>query len=204
MDINAYQKIEGKEIDRYLPILNPVIPGSSLAGDHVQLMRAKISFYDDAQLVDITDRQAHPPRHFTVVTNRKLSHIVDYRPDTVFKMNDAFGLSLNDQTVCDYVRFYLRHTQGPHGRFILLEGVEDIPWKEDPPPAARQALSDMIKSLPMALTETPQGWQGDISVIFQGAFYYVELTVSRDGHLSFDKQRLMIDQMPVYDDTIAD
>jgi hypothetical protein len=204
MDINAYQKIEGKEVDRYLPILNPVIPGTSLTSDQVQLMRAKLAFYNDTSLIDILDRQAHPPRHFTVLTNKKISHILDYKAQTILAMNEVFGLDLNDQTVCDYVRFYLRYTQGPHGRFILLEGVEDIPWKEDPPPAARQALSDMIKSLPMTLTETGSGWQGDISVIFQGAFYYVEISVDKSGKIAFDKQRLMIDQMPVYDDIIAD
>lgn len=204
MDMTAYQKIEGKDVERYLPLLNPVIPGASLSGDAVQLMRAKASFYKETQILEVIDRQAHPPRHFSVLTNGKLSRVVDYRPETIGQMNELFSLTLNDQTVNDYVRFYLRYTQGPNGRFVLLEGVEDIPWKEDPPPAARNALAEMIKSLPQAMTATGDGWSGEISVIFQGAFFFAQLDVSKTGRISLTNQRLMIDQMPVFDDSIAD
>lgn len=204
MDVTAYQKLEGKDVDRYLPLLNPVIPGADLNSDALQLMRAKTTFYKDTSIIEVLDRQAHPPRQFTVLTNNKISQIVDYKPESIKQMNSVYGLNLTDNTVCDYVRFFLKYTQGPHGRFLLLEGVEDIPWKEDPPPAARTALAEMIKSLPQALESDATGWHGEISVIFQGAFFYADLTVSQDGEIALANQRLMIDQMPIFDDIIQD
>lgn len=204
MDLSAYQKIEGREQDKYIPLANAQLAGSPLQKGQAQMLRARPSFYPSAVIVDIQDRQSHPARHVTLVTDQTTTQIIDYSVATLAQMNRAFALTLNDETICDYIRFYLRYTQGPHGRFILLEGVDDVPWRDDPPPAARKALGDMIRALPQAIEKTKAGWGGQISLIFQNAFFTADIVVTKAGDVTLTHERLMIDQMPIWDDVILD
>ncbi|MES2728863.1 MAG: hypothetical protein V4621_02035 [Pseudomonadota bacterium] len=204
MDLSAYQKIEGRELDKYIPLANAVLPGTKLVKASVQMLRARPGFYPDCVILDIQDRQAHPPRQVTIVTNQNTTQIIDYSAATLTQMNDIFGLTLNDETIHDYIRFYFRYTQGPQGRFILLEGVDDVPWRDEPPPAARKAMGEMIRSLPVAMEKTKLGWGGQVSLIFQNAFFTADLAVTREGQVTLSHERLMIDQMPIWDDVILD
>ncbi len=204
MDLSAYQKIEGREQDKYIPLANALLPGTPLQKGSVQMLRASPDFYPNCVIVDIQDRHAHPARHITLVTDQTTTQIIDYSVTTLAQMNQIFGLTLNDDTICDYIRFYLRYTQGQHGRFVLLEGVDDVPWRDEPPPAARKALGDMIRALPVAIENTKAGWGGQISLIFQNAFFYADITVTPAGQVTLTHERLMIDQMPIWDDVILD
>ncbi len=204
MDLSAYQKIEGREMDKYIPLANAHLSGTPLHKGGVQMLRAKPGFYPDCVILDIQDRQSHPSRHITLVTDQATTQIIDYSVATLAQMNKIFNLTLNDETVHDYIRFYLRHTQGTQGRFVLLEGVDDVPWRDEPPPAARKALGEMIRALPIAIEKNKTGWGGQVSLIFQNAFFYADLSVAKDGTITLSHERLMIDQMPIWDDIILD
>lgn len=204
MDTSAYQKLDANQASKTLADFSGILPGSPIDSQTVQIMAAPTSFYPDTKVYDILDRGAHPPRGFTVVAKGKATTLVDYSVKTLQEMNDNYALRLSDETVCDYLRFYFRYVQGSYGRFNLIESVEDIAWREEPPSTAKKALSDIIESLPqaMAYDEDEKIWFGKLSFIFQTSLFQAIIIVAHTGEVTIRDQKLVIDQMPVAEDVV--
>lgn len=60
--------------------------------------------------------------------------VLDWTNAPIYKLNESVPIVLDDKTVGFYVRFFFTYVRGRHGRFLIVESVDDIAWKDEPPP----------------------------------------------------------------------
>ena len=161
-----------------------------------------LSFYPGYHLLHIksTDTQKGLERY--CVYKRGSYRILNYKNDVVYALNEMVPIKLLGVTVLDYVAFFLKFVKGPHGFFHLIQSVDDIAWREEPPMQARKSIADMIT--PLTLKKVGSGEARDTyfcaaTVMFKDGLFTCDITVDPKGFVKIDNQELLIEDMPVYD-----
>lgn len=160
-----------------------------------------LSFYKGYFLTEITRGNVHPPLVRSAICNDKGEvHILNGTNDIIYKLNAKAPLVLNDETASDYIKFFFHYVRGKHGRFLVVDSVDDIDWREEPAPAGRKALGRMIE--PLAKKSTLENGETvyTASMIFKDSLFQADVHVRPDGHLSLNKEELLVEGIPVADD----
>ena len=198
MKFEAYTKLEDKEIENILPFLNKKIHESiNLDSENITIMSQPISFYKEYNLLDITDNNSVPSIRIFAVFNGDNLVLLDWTNSPIYKLNEEVPISLNDKNILDYVRFFFNFVKGKHGKFIIVESLDDISWKENPPPSARHAVGKLIK--PLTIISKNENYVIESTVIFKDSLFECTITISKSGKVSIDNEKIIIDTMPVYD-----
>lgn len=197
---DAFIKLDPAQAARMIEVVNSYLDHPfEISGAGV--MVHDLSFYKGYFLTEITRGDVHPPLVRSAVCNDKGEvDILNGTNDTIYKLNAKAPLILNDETAKDYIKFFFHYVRGKHGRFLIVDSVDDIDWREEPAPAGRKALARMIE--PLAKKSTLEN--GDAvytaSMIFKDSLFQAEVHVRPDGHLSLNKEELLVEGIPVADD----
>jgi hypothetical protein len=199
----AFEKLELEEVATILDRVGPALEGVTFDPVETTIMAAEIPFYPGAKLLDIASHTTMPALRRFVIYSPKLFTVLNFQNEAIYKYNDDYPIKLNESNVATYVRFFFTYVRGKHGRFIIAESIDDISWKEDPPPSARQAVGRMIK--PIHLKEVaPDGvYNLEARMVFKNSLFKSDVAVKPDGLVSLSNEELLIEDMPVLDDTFG-
>jgi hypothetical protein len=198
---DQYTKLSGKDTKTALTEFNALFEGSAFPETSI-IMRRPLAFYPDYWFYDVTDHQTMPPRRRYLIVKGQDVTVLDGRAETVLGLNKRIGITLNEFNVLDYVQFYLAFVRGPRGRMVLVESLDDIPWRDEPSPAARKAIGKMVSALDL-VASVDGSYQSKAQLIFADGLYEVDLKLKPDGSLEFKEPKMLIEDMPVLDDLLA-
>jgi hypothetical protein len=200
----AFEKLELEEVALILDQVNPDFDGINFDPVETTIMAQDVPFYPGFRLLDIADYTSMPPLQRFVLYKRGKHVILNSQYEPIYAFNKELPIKLDEDTIMDYVRFFFAHVRGKHGRFILCENVDDINWKDDPPPQARKTIGKMI--IPLTLEERAEGVKDfhlKTCMMFKDALFKSDVTVKPDGTLSLSNEERLIEDMPVLDDTFG-
>lgn len=202
---DAFQKLEPEEAESILTKAKPHLDGVTFDMSHVTILSHELPFYDGYVFYDIGDFSAAKSIHRYVVMNDNDKNItvLDWTSAPVQLLNKAAPIALSEETIGDYVRFYFAYVRGEHGRFILVENVDDIYWRDDPSPSARKAVGNMITPLTLDEGRTDGGFNLEGTVCFRNALFKIDFTIDADGTLNIANQELLLEDLPVLDDVFG-
>ena len=125
--------------------------------------------------------------------------ILDFSNDVIYAFTKRISITLNEDNVFSYVIFFFNYVRGRHGRFIIVENVDDVPWRDDPPPEARKAVGKLIEPLKM------EKFSDDVyhiraSMVFKDSLFRSLVKVDSAGIVSLSDEELLIEDMPIIDD----
>ena len=103
----------------------------------------------------------------------------------------------------DYARFFFSHVRGEHGRFLIIDTVDDIDWKDEPPPSARKATGKMLEELHVIGKGVDGTWHLLGRMVFRDSLFQAQIHVAPDGQVSMSNEELLVDDMPIMDDTLG-
>ena len=200
---DAFEKLELEEVALILDQVNPGFEGVQFDPVETTVMAQTLSFYPGFRLLDIADYTSMPPLQRFVIYKHGKFVVINFRYEPIYEFNKALPIKLTDENVADYVRFFFNYVRGKHGRFILCEGIDDINWKDDPPPQARKAIGKMI--IPITLEERIPGtdFQLKLCMMFKDSLFKSDVTVKADGTVALSNEERLIEDMPVMDDTFG-
>lgn len=200
----AFEKLELDETARILDRIAPLLEGASFDPVETTIMAAPMPFYPGCKLLDIANHTTMPPLRRHVIYSPEKSMVLTFQNEAIYKFNDVLPIKLDEQNISTYVRFFFSYVRGRHGRFIVVENIDDINWKEDPPPSARQAIGRMIR--PVSLTKEV-GKDGtfhlEARIVFKDSLFKSAVTVGKDGLVTLGSEELLVEDMPVLDDTFG-
>lgn len=199
----AYRKLELEEVAKVLDIYNPQFDGSAFDPLETTIMSQDISFYPGMRYLDIADYSSVPAIHRHVIDGDGKSIVLDWTNEPIYRLNAETPISLNEETVADYVRFFFGHVRGKNGRFIITESVDDIRWRDDPPPAARKTIGEMLLPLAMTPAQKDGSFYMPVTVMFKDSLFQADVTVQSDGLITLDNEKLLVEDMPVLDDALG-
>lgn len=200
---DAFIKLEGEEAKELLSRVNPLQDGAGFDVDNVSIMTHDLSFYPGYKLVELVDHEAVPVRRKFAVSKGDDVVILNWTNEPIYQLNSRVPISLSEQTVLNYARFFFMYVRGRHGRFLICETVDDINWKEEPPPAARKAVGKMLEPLYLKDMSDDGTYNLDARMIFKDSLFRSAVHVRPDGMVSLSDEELLIEDMPVLDDTFG-
>ena len=203
---DAFVKLDREESRKLLDEINPVLTDTEFDGDTVTILGHKLPFYPGYRFLEVVDYESVPNRKRYIVHKPGDVVVLDWSNGPVYALNDRVPVKLDESTIADYVRFFFRYVRGPKGRFILAEIVDDIRWRDEPPSAARKAVSKMITPLHIAPDENSdekaKGFDIAACMTFGDSLYKAHIKVSSSGDVSLSDQELLIEDMPLLDDVL--
>jgi len=196
----AFQKLEKDEAEKILQTAAPFIDGVSFDMSHVTILRQDLSFYPNHVFYDIADLSAAKAIHRYVVMKDNVVTVLNWTSAIIYGLNKTAPLTLNDENIGDYVRFFFSYVRGAEGKFSLAENVDDVAWKDDPSPSSRKAVGNMITPLTLLQVHDDGGYDLEGTITFKNALFKAEINIAADGALNITNQELLLEDLPVFDD----
>lgn len=197
---DAFIKLDPVQAARMTDLVNPKLdikfdPAASTVMVH------NLPFYDGFFLVEFARHDQHPPITRTAICNEKGDVIVlNWTNEPIYKLNKTIPINLNDENRGDYVRFFFTYVRGAHGRFLIVDSVDDIDWREEPAPSGRKALAKMIEPMNVRKREKDGTVIFSVCLIFKDSLFAAQAYLKPDGTLSIHDEELLVEDIPVADD----
>ncbi len=195
----AFQKHEGEAAKAYLDLINPKLDRGPYP-EGSQVLSFDLSFYEGYELVEITDHNVQPPQRNVAIIKKDEVHLLDWTNAPIYKLNESIPVQITKDNVGEFVKFFFAYVAGRHGRFLICESVDDINWKDEPAPAARKAIAQMIK--PVTVTARQEDGTFDLraNMMFKDSLFESAVHVTPAGLVSLSDEELLVENMPVVED----
>ena len=200
--MNHFKKIDKEKCSQILEDIKPSLGDVSFSAEETQMLQQELDFYPDYVFLDIMSLNHVPALQRSVLYNEAEGKVVvlDTTNDPIYQLNQSLPIKLDEDNIVAYVQFFFAIVQGKHGRFLVTENVDDLRWREDPPPAARRAISNML--LPVQLSSKNDDGSYDVvmTLMFKGALYKSQVHVEPNGVVNLFNEEVLIEDIPVLDD----
>lgn len=200
---DAFTKLDALEVEALLPRLNPLIEGADFPARSVSILAMDLSFYPGYRLLEIADHSAMPTRKSFVLYNQTNAVVLDWTNKPIYALNESARVTLDDRNIAEYVRFFFTFVRGRHGRFLMVETVEDIAWKEEPPQAARKAIAAMIQPMRLKAIDADGTFLLSAQMVFKDSLFKSNIAVSANGLVTLQDEELVVEDIPVLDDVLG-
>lgn len=200
---DAFTKVDKAKAAQIIAAVNPLL---DIKFDHdaSNVMSHELSFYPGHHLVEISRHDENPPatRNVIISSNGEIT-LLNWTNEPIFSLNEKLPILINEDTKADYVRFFFNYVRGSHGRFLIINTVDDIDWREEPAPAGRKALSKMIGPLSLKRKEQDGTDIFHASMVFKDSLFATEVILRPDGKISLQNEELLVEDIPVADDVFG-
>lgn len=200
---SAFEKLELAEVATIIDQVNPKMEGTRFDPIETTIMAQDLPFYPGYRLLDIADYTSMPAAQRFVIYGPKKFAVLNFTNEPIYAMNKEIPIRLNDDNVVHYIKFFFSFVRGKHGRFIISENVDDIGWKDDPPPQARRAVGRMLKPVSLATPSNGGDYNLEACMMFKDSLFKSKVKVKPDGLVNLSDEELLIEDMPVLDDTFG-
>ena len=201
---DTYTKLNQSEIEAVLTKTNPFFDGIAFNPLNTVTMACSLDFYPGYKFYDIADQSSQPALRRFVLIKKDQVTILDFTNSPIYDLNKAAPIYLNEDTVQDYVRFFFNFVRGRHGRFLIVETVDDIAWAEEPPAVAKKSISKLIAPLSFISKDIDNGdFYLQAQMVFRDSLFSADIMVNKDGLVQLSNEQLMIEDLPVQDDTLG-
>ena len=199
----AFVKLELEDVATILDQVNPLLEGTPFDPVETTVLAQDLSFYPGYQLVEISDQSISPPLVRHVLYKPDDVVVLDWSNKPIYDLNGRAPIKLDEMNVCDYAYFFFTYVRGQHGRFIIVQNVDDIDWKEEPPPAARKAIGKMLEPLNIKEKAKNGVYHLEARVVFKDSLFKTDIYVEPNGQITLADEELLIEDMPILDDTFG-
>ncbi len=197
---DAFIKLDSTQAARMLERLNPHFDVKFDAANSTVMVH-DLSFYEGYSLIEVSRHDQHPPIMRVAVSSDKGEvTVLNWTNEPIHKLNRTVPIHLTEDSMLDYVRFFFTYVRGSHGRFIVIDSVDEIEWREEPAAAGRKALGKMIEPMLVKAREKDGTVVFSLSIVFKDSLFTAEAHLKPDGFLSLHNGELLVEDIPVADD----
>lgn len=200
---DAFKKLEGEEAVNLLQQVNPALNMSAFDPTKTTVLTHALSFYPGYSFVEITDHSVNPVKQACAIYKDNDIVPITWNNEPIYALNERAPIQLNDANVAEYAKFFFTYVRGRHGRFMVAENVDDIDWREEPPPAARKAIAKMLTPISIRERGADGSYIMTACMMFRDSLFQADVTVTPAGQVQLSKEELLVEDMPVMDDTLG-
>jgi hypothetical protein len=199
-----WQEIDPEEMPRLVAELNRELKDRPFDAMSTVGRRATLSFYAEYDLLEITDTATSDPSY----TRRVLYgpdgfHIMNWTNGPIYSTNEKGPINVSEDNAAEYSKFFFNFVKGRHGRFVIVEDVNEIAWDGNVPDKGKEAIAKILK--PVVVTGTEEGKITLMAyMVFKDSLFRANVHVERDGMVSLSDEALVIEGMPIVEDVVPD
>lgn len=197
---DAFVRLDPPQVEQLIKDITPLLKTAPFPEKGTVVLARDLDFWPGCALCDISDQSTHPVRRVFAIWKPGAAVILNWTNEPVYALNKIVPLALDEKTAPDYVRFFLQFVRGRHGRFLIAETVDDIGWKEEPPPAARRAVGKLLHPLRRKGKSPTGDMNFEACVIFRDSLFHTDISISPEGIVTLSNEQMLVEDMPVLDD----
>jgi len=183
--------------------INPHLDPVPLAPEATTLRVQKLPFYRDHALLELTDLSAVPGARKYVLYKPGDVNVINWTNQAIYETNEKFPMLLDENTVVEYVKFFFNYVRGRHGRFLVIETIDDVRWQVEPPAQGRKVMQEMLEPVLLASIDPDGTFNLDAFMVFKDSLFKTKVHVRKGGIVSMSSEELKIEGIPVLQDTAA-
>lgn len=196
-----WEKLEGGKAETVLEEINAHVTPAPFDVANTMVRRKDLPFFPGYALVELADLSDPQNLRKYALYKPGNVHMITWTNEVIYTLNETAPLALDDNRVLDYVKFFFAHVRGRHGQFLIVESADDIKWREEPPPQGRRALQDLLKPVSVTGTENDGSYILTAYMVFRDSLFRTKIRVNDQGIINLFDEELMIEDMPVIEDT---
>jgi hypothetical protein len=200
---DAFEKLDSSQADLLLKEVNPKLEGSPFSPSTATIMVHNLSFYPGYRFAEIADHEVNPPVIRNIIQKEEEIIVLDWTNEPIYKLNEKAPIFLDTNSTIEYVRFFFNYIRGRHGRFIIVESVDDISWREEPPPAARKAIGKMLIPLQIYEVNDEGAFFLLVNMMFKDSLFKAKVQVKPNGRVELFDEELIVEDIPVEEDILG-
>lgn len=202
---DAYTTIENEAATALIEKLNVKLDQKFLDLSNIRVLSHSLPFYNGYNLCEVSDFDNTPPRLVSFIDkeggdNDDL-YVLDGTNEPIYFLNNHVPIFLDSSNIITYVQFFFHYVRGRFGRFHIVENVDEINWREEPAPAGRRALAKMIQTLEIKNNQDDDHYYVSASIIFKDSLFESDIIVKQNGEVSLNNQEMLVEDIPVLDDS---
>lgn len=198
-----WQKQDLESAARILSEINPHLEPVPFSEESTTIRALSLPFYKEYKLYELTDMSAIPAARKYALYKHGDVGVINWTNQIIYETNEKAPVVLNEHTVLDYVRFFFSYVRGRHGRFLIIEAIDDIKWQVEPPLQGRKVMQDMLQPLQVLDKDEDGTFNLEAYMIFKDSLFKTKIHVKADGLVSMSDEELKIEGMPVMQDAAA-
>ena len=126
--------------------LGPLTAVALQAEEGARVLRRPLPFYPGHVLYEFVDLAKLPRQPSYLIVGPDGVDVLDWSNRPIYRLNEAGRLTLTEDNVVEYVRFFLAHVAGPDGRFVLLE-PDELPGPDAFSKEQEEAIAEHVAPL---------------------------------------------------------
>lgn len=198
-----WQKMDAAGAQRILAEVNPYLEPVPFALGSTTIRLQKLPFYRDHSLLELTDMSAVPGARKYVIYKPGDVNVVNWTNQAIYETNEKGPILLNEHSVVEYVKFFFGYVRGRHGRFLVIETIDDVRWQVEPPAQGRKVMQEMLEPVTLTSHDPDGTFNLDAFMVFKDSLFKTKIHVKKDGLVSMSSEELKIEGIPVLQDTAA-
>lgn len=198
MTAGAFEKLEGTKAKKLLDRLNKTWSGSPFDADRTVIHARSLSFANDWMLVEAGDATTIPEKKCVALDNGSESVPIEFNAEFIPGFAGKNGLILDRDTAPDYLRFWFEYARSGGDRFVLVEAVDDMPWREEPTPQARKSLAKAVTPLTLVHADGA-GFTFKACILFRDTLFDCGMDVSAKGNVAITSRNVIAEGLTVSD-----
>lgn len=195
-----WQDVDPELVPRMVAEIQPKFEGVEFDPNMTVIKKHDLPFYADISLIEITDNSKDPAVIKRALYGSETVAPLNWTNQPIYSTNETAPISLSNENIPAYVKFFFDFVRGRHGRFLIVENPQEVNWKGTPPEKGVKALEKMIT--PLVITEEkPEGTVTLSSyMVFKDSLFKADVHVEKDGMVSLSNEQLVVEGMPIHED----
>src|SRR5690606_13375415 len=133
------------------------------------------------ELIELTDLSAVPAARKYAIYKPGDAAIIDWTNRAIYDTNEKAPVMLDERTVVDYVKFFFNYVRGRHGRFLVIEAIDDIRWQVEPPLQGRRIMQEMLEPVTLSGRNEDGEFTLEAYMVFKDSLFKTRIHVAPDG-----------------------
>lgn len=215
MDYHFTPLTDSKIYNFAVNVIKTDFPGCQI----IEIESAKLSFYPGSVFLNchISDNEGTEHYLHALYCNYQM-RIFTGTNAVIYWWNETFGILINEETVCDYVRFFFSEVTGRHGKFHVLQHAMDLPfWSWDDARIEeffrtnegideeenvdislfREKIMDMIYPLKIKNVSEAGPIRLEAIILFKDSLFRSDILVERAGLVTMENEALLFENFPM-------
>ena len=198
-----WQKLGSEKVARLLSEINPSLAPVSFSAESTTIRTQKLPFYKEYILLELTDLSTVPGARKYVIYKPGDANVINWTNQAIYETNEKAPVQLNEDNVISYVKFFFGYVRGRHGRFLIIETIDDVRWQIEPPAQGRKVMQEMLAPVELEEAEADGTFNLGAFMVFKDSLFKTRIHVKPDGLVSMSEEDLKIEGMPILQDTAA-
>ena len=198
-----WQKLDVEKAARILSEINPELEPVPFSMESTTVRSQKLPFYKDYEFIELTDMSAVPGARKFAIYKPGDVNVINWTNQTIYEANEKAPIKLDARNVVPYVKFFFNYVRGRHGRFLIIETIDDIRWQVEPPLQGRKVMQEMLSPVSIVNQDDEGTYNLEAYMVFKDSLFKTQIHVKADGLVSMSEEELKIEGMPILQDSAA-